>query len=150
MTTSTHRARTAQFHAFADWMTEDVAQRLYAARQDLADAAAERPADAPEIDAVRDSLMAIVRSLHDTATLLREHDAATMPADRVEALAGRVERDCLDAEAVMARGISLIARPATATITALAPRRAVRGDGPFAERSAARHMTATARIARLG
>lgn len=125
---------TGQFHDVADWMTEDVSQRLYAARQDLADAAAERPADAAEIEAVRERLMAIVRTIHVTAAVLRAHDAATMPLERVTELAARVERDCLDAEAVMARGLSLIAPPAGAPVARRLPaREAVRGDGPLAD-----------------
>lgn len=121
-----------RFRAFADWLTEDVAQRLYAARQDLADAAYDLPGDAAELDALRARLMAIVRSLHETAGVLRAHDAATMPVLRLEALAARVEEDCAAAETLMARGLSLIARSAGApVVTPLRARRAVRGDSAF-------------------
>lgn len=118
--------------AYADWMTEDVAQRLYAARQDLADAADRTPDDAVEIAAVRDRLMSIVRGLHEIAGVLRADRDGAPPLERVEELAGRVERHCLDAEALMARGLSLIDRRA-AVVQPLPVRRAVRGDGPFAE-----------------
>lgn len=133
--TSDDDVLTQRFHAFADWLTEDVAQRLYAARQDLADAADDLPGDAGEIAALRDRLMAIVRSLHETAGVLRAHDAATMPADRLEALATRVEEDCGAAETLMARGLTLIARPDGAPVaTPLRVRDAVRGSGAFAAR----------------
>jgi hypothetical protein len=126
--------RTEQFRAVADWMTEDVAQRHYAARQDLADGARDAPLDAAEIDAVRCRLMAIIRSLHETAGVLRDHDAATMPADRLEALAARVERDCREAEVEMQRGLSLVGRPPGASAAPRStPREAVRGDGPLAD-----------------
>lgn len=118
--------------AYADWMTEDVAQRLYAARQDLADAADQAPADAAEISAVRDRLMSIVRGLHEIAGVLRHDRDGPLPVERVEELAGRVERHCLDAEALMARGLSLIDRR-SGVVHPLPVRRAVRGDGPFAE-----------------
>ena len=135
MTVSSDTVLTEHFHAFADWLTEDVAQRLYAARQDLADAAYDLPGDADEIGALRDRLMTIVRSLHETACVLRAHDATTMPARRIEELAARVEEDCRAAETLMARGLSLIARPGDApVVTALRARRAVRGDGGFAGR----------------
>ncbi|MDO9410208.1 hypothetical protein [Patulibacter sp.] len=117
--------------AYADWMTEDVAQRLYAARQDLADAADRAPDDAVEIDAVRDRLMDIVRSLHEIAGVLRGSAGGGLPVARIEELAGRVERHCLDAETLMARGLSLIDRQCE-VVRALPVRRAVRGDGPFA------------------
>lgn len=127
---------TRQFHAFADWLTEDVAQRLYAARQDLADAAHDLPTDAIEIDALRERLMAIVRSLHETAGVLRAHDAGSMPAERLEELAGRVEADCGAAETLMARGLTLIARPGDRPVaTELRARRAVRGDGALGSRA---------------
>jgi hypothetical protein len=79
--------QTLQLQAYADWMTEDVAQRLYAARQDLAEVLTVSLEDATEIDAVRIRLMAIIRSLHETAGVLRCHEAATLPVDRVEELA---------------------------------------------------------------
>jgi hypothetical protein len=119
------------FRSFADWLTEDVAQRLYAARQDLADAAIDVPSDAPEIEALRDRLMLIVRSLHETAAVLRRHADGRMPVERLEQLAARVESDCAVAEVLMARGLSLIPRAAGAPPAALLQPLAATGtDGP--------------------
>lgn len=118
--------------AYADWMTEDVAQRLYAARQDLADAAVRRPEDADEIDGVRVRLLQIVRGLHEIAGVLRESDAETLPVARIENLTARVERHCVEAEEQMTRGLALMRRADEEVVRPLPVRRVVRGDGPFA------------------
>ena len=120
-----------EFRAFAEWLTEDVAQRLYAARQDLADAVLDVPADADELEALRDRLMLIVRSLHETADVLCEHASGRMPVERLERLAAQVAEDCATADVLMARGLSLIPRATGAPPVSLTRPLASTGtDGP--------------------
>ena len=140
-----------EFRLFADWLTEDVAQRLYAARQDLADAALDVPSDAPELEALRDRLMLIVRSLHETAGVLRGHADGRMPVERLERLAERVESDCATAEVLMARGLSLIPRAAGAPPAALLqPLAATDTDGPSLPLPAAARRPIAGRRRHLG
>jgi hypothetical protein len=104
---------TTPFVAVADWLTEELAQELYAARQDLADAAVAVPGCAEEADALRDVLLTIIRRLHDVALVLREHEAgAPVPVGRIEELTQQIARDCWAAEASMAHGREVIERHA--------------------------------------
>lgn len=105
---------TTPFVTVADWLTEDLAQELYAARQDLADAAADLPGCADEAGTLRDVLLTIIRRLHEVAVVLREHGAGTMPIERIEELTARISQDCHAAEASMARGRTVLERHAAA------------------------------------
>lgn len=103
---------TSAFVTVADWLTEELAQELYAARQDLADAAIDLPGCADEADGLRDVLLIIIRRLHEVALVLRDHGPGTMPIERIEELTDRIARDCHAAEASMARGRSVLDRHA--------------------------------------
>ncbi|WP_157260948.1 hypothetical protein [Patulibacter minatonensis] len=104
------------FIAVADWLTEELSQELYAARQDLADAAHDVPECADEVSVVRATLLVIIHRLHEVATTLRENPAAEMPVEDLEDLAERIAEDCRAAEDSMSRGRDLMARPARADV----------------------------------
>jgi hypothetical protein len=99
------------FIAVADWLTEELSQELYAARQDLADAAHEVPECAEEVAVVRGTLLVIIHRLHEVANTLRQHPAGEMPVANLEDLADRIAADCRAAEDSMSRGRDLMARP---------------------------------------
>lgn len=99
----------------ADWLTEELAQRIYALRQDLAELAETSAADPREIAAVRDGLLAITRRIGEVAALLRSGACRQAPGGRAAALAREVAGDCEHARTLMARAAELAtAGPAAA------------------------------------
>lgn len=99
----------------AEWITEDLLQRLYAARQDLAEAAERDPRGAARAEESREALLEVIRRLRETATRLLDEPAGP-PSTRAERLAADVARECR--EAARRHGVALPAVP-----------RAFRGDG---------------------
>jgi hypothetical protein len=92
----------------ADWLTEELAQLIYALRQDLAEAAESPCCDPAEIDAVRDALLGVARRAHEIAAVLRS-DACPRPAEeRAAAFVAAISRDCDAARTLMARAASLV------------------------------------------
>jgi hypothetical protein len=94
----------------ADWVTEELLQRLYAARQDLAEAA-ESDADADgdgRAEGLRGDLLAMIRRLREIAELLR-HEPVGPASPTVDLLAGQVVVEC--GEAARLLGIELPPTP---------------------------------------
>ncbi|CAB4904244.1 unannotated protein [freshwater metagenome] len=125
-------------HAAADWLTEDVVQRLCAMRQDLAETA---PLDAQQheaLTAVRARVLSIIDDLRDLGTTLRSGPLAGS-AEQIDALTSRVADHCEGARALMAQSMQLtvhhgrlaaesvrLGRDAVALRAAAAPRDAPR------------------------
>lgn len=89
---------------FADWITEDVAQRLYASRQDIADVVAGLPVAAADgAEEVRDQLLHIIRNLKDLADHLRARTGADEVPGELAEYATAVARECESARVLIAR-----------------------------------------------
>jgi DNA-directed RNA polymerase subunit F len=92
----------------ADWLTEELAQLIYALRQDLAEAAESPACDPDEIARVRDELLGITRRVREIAELLRSERCPELQAERAAGLADRITRDCDAARRLMGRAAALI------------------------------------------
>jgi hypothetical protein len=92
----------------ADWLTEELAQLIYALRQDLAEAAESPVCDPDEIGRVRDELLSICRRVREIAELLRSERCPALQAERAAGLADRITRDCDAARRLMGRAAALI------------------------------------------
>ncbi|MDO9410854.1 hypothetical protein [Patulibacter sp.] len=90
-------------HVFADWITEDVAQRLYASRQDIADAVVGLPAVDVDAEEIRDRLLHVIRNLQDLATRLRARPEAHASPEELARCAAAVASECEEAQALIAR-----------------------------------------------
>lgn len=99
----------SDLHAVADWITEDVAQRLYASRQDLVEAASDEDDRSPAVAAVNAEVLAIIRDLRAIGTTLRS-GPRTGTAARVEGLTTRVADRCESAQALIAQSAQLVTR----------------------------------------
>ncbi|CAB4942235.1 unannotated protein [freshwater metagenome] len=89
--------------AFADWITEDIAQRLYASRQDIADAVVSLPAAGPGAEEVREHLLLVIRNLHDMADRLRARPEDHAAPGELARCAAAVARECENARLLIAR-----------------------------------------------
>jgi hypothetical protein len=104
------RERAEDLTALADWMTEEVAQQLYAARQDLADIAHEDDTKRAEVDDVNAQLLHVIRSLHEIAGVLREGAADARRARTTEALADEVRATSATAHDLIVECLALVDR----------------------------------------
>lgn len=120
--------RAEELLALADWMTEEVAQQLYAARQDFADIAHEDDTKRADVDDVNSQLLDVIRSLHEIAGVLRSGAAEARRASTAAHLADEVRATSATAHELIAeclvlvdRGLVLRGRPPAAGDGGAAP-----------------------------
>lgn len=89
--------------AFADWITEDVVQRLYAARQDIADVVTAIPCPDAGAELVRDRLLLVIGNLRGLATRLRASTGGSTAAPNVARVAASVAQECESARMLIAQ-----------------------------------------------
>jgi hypothetical protein len=94
----------------AEWITEELLQRLYAMRQDLAEAAEGDPDGRARSEELRASLLEMIRRLRSVADLLRQEPAGR-PTPTTEMLAAQVRAECREARRRLGVELPAVPRP---------------------------------------
>jgi len=95
---------------FADWITEDVVQRLYASRQDIADVVVAVSGPDAGAELVRDRLLHVIGNLRVLATRLRASSGGSTTTPDIAGVAAAVALECESARMLIAHCSATLSR----------------------------------------